>query len=237
MVQLPTGRTPVAKCEHLGLYATGMFSKFPENAVLTALGVKLGQATQALAEGQRAYAEHVRRMVLVRVDVKFADYVADDGVRAFAREVERADKGKGGRIGSQVLPGGVTPIIKPVGKTQVDEMRNLEGRIDAVAGMWRDAAAEKAKLVKLRTQYEAALEARRSALQRASDLRSARDATKEDFLDLYAQVVSGVEGEYPRNRRMQDLFFDSVEGPRREEADQEVPEEGPPSGPGAPPAS
>lgn len=87
---------------------------------------------------------------------------------------------------------------------------DLEGRLEALSGTWDAAAAEQASIKKLRSQYETALKQRREAGQNASNKKAARDAAKEDYLDVYAQVAARVKAEYPRDRAMQDIFFDTV---------------------------
>ena len=72
------------------------------------------------------------------------------------------------------------------------------------------AAAASSKIVAARKSYEDALNARRDSLQNASNARTARDLTKEDFLSVYAEIGARVKAEYPRDRKMQDLFFDEV---------------------------
>jgi hypothetical protein len=89
-------------------------------------------------------------------------------------------------------------------------MHDLEGRLEAAAGAWAGALATRAEITTLRTNYEAALENRRAATQKASNARATRDAAKEDFLDVYAQITARVKAEFPRDRPMQDLFFDAV---------------------------
>lgn len=209
-MQIPMMKTPVSKCVNLARFAETMFSKFPQNKTLTALSGTLAAARTALSAAQHAYVEAVSEIVHARAEVRFIDYASDNGVRGAARKVEDADGRKNGRIASIVFPAGMTPVIKPVGATQVREMRDLEGRLEAVAGTWSAAAAEKAAITGLRTSYEAALEARRAAAQKASDKRAARDAAKEDFLDVYAEVAARLKAEFPRDRPMQDLFFDAV---------------------------
>ena len=86
-MQLPTPKTPVSKCAALGLYTQTMLAQFPANPALAALSTTIGAATSALTSAQTAYAEAV------------------DGVN------------KGGKIASAVFPGGVTPIVRPVGAT------------------------------------------------------------------------------------------------------------------------
>ncbi len=209
-MQLPNPKTPVVRCQQLGLYAHRMLSKFTQNPALVALADKMLTSQQALADKQTAYLQAVHSIIFARVDVKYADFTADNGVRMAQRAAELADGKVGGSIAGRLYPGGVTPIIKPVGATQVNEMRDLEGRYDAVIALWPEAAAEKQKLVTLRTSYEEALESRRAAKQRASDLRAARNLAKEDFLTVYAEIAARVRAEFPRDRKMQDLFFDDV---------------------------
>jgi hypothetical protein len=209
-LQLPTPKTPVSKCAALGLYSQTMLGQFPANAALAALSTTIGAATSALTAAQGAYAEAVTALIVPRVLVRYADYSADLAARAVQRAAETADGAKGGRIASALFPGGVTPIVRPVGATQVAEMRALEGRLEAAMSSWPGAAAEKAKITGERTKYEAALAARKTAMEKAADLRAKRDAAKEDFLDVYAASAARVKAEFPRNRPMQELFFDRV---------------------------
>lgn len=209
-LQIPTPRTPVSKCVALGLYSQAMLGLFPANPTLAALSTTLGSATSALTAAQGAYAEAVLVLIAPRVLVRFADYSSDIAVRASQRAAETADGVKGGKIGGAVFPNGVTPIVRPVGATQVTEMRALEGRLEAAMALWPGAGPEKVKITDERTKYEAALAARRTAMEKAADLRAKRDAVKEDFLDVYAVSASRVKAEFPRNRAMQDLFFDKV---------------------------
>jgi hypothetical protein len=209
-LQIPTPRTPVSKCAALGLYAQTMLGQFPANPALAALATTIGAATSALTAAQHAYAEGVVALIAPRVLVRYADHSSDLAVRAVQRAAETADGMKGGKIAAAVFPGGVTPIVRPVGATQVAEMRALEGRLEAAVTLWPGAGAEKAKLTDERTKYEAALAARKTALEKVADLRAKRDAAKEDFLDVYAATAARVKAEFPRNRAMQDLFFDKV---------------------------
>lgn len=204
-----------------------MLGKFTKNPTLVALAHKMLTTQQALADAQTAYLQAVNAIIFARVDVKYADYASDNGVRMAKRGAELADGKASGPIANALMPGGVTPIIKPVGATQVKEMRDLEGRYDALGASWGDAHAEKAKITALRTQYEAALETRRAAGQKASDLRAARNLIKEDFLNVYAEIGSRVRAEFPRDRPMQDLFFDDVATDAGDSGDDTTDEESP----------
>jgi hypothetical protein len=234
-MQLPNAKTPITKCLRLGDFTASMLALFVLNAVLVALSKKLSEARKVLFETQVAYAAAVAGLVQVRVGVRFADYQADEGVRQAVRDAESADGTAGGPIATHLFPGGVTPIVKPVGETQVKEMKNLEGRFnEPLLKRWPAGADVRDKLAALRNSYEAALEARRAGMQKGSDLRSARNLALEDFLDVFAEVAGRVKAEFPRKPKMQNLFFDridtkdSVEDEVEEEDDAEAPVEAAP---------
>src|SRR5699024_1798869 len=129
----------------LGSYCSAMLAKFPTNAVLALLSSTLGAATLTLTATQSAYAEAVTALIPLRVAVKYMDYVSDKTVRAVLLSAEIADGEKNGKIARAVFPDGVTPIVRPVGQTQCDQMRALEGRLEAAASIWPDALVQKAK--------------------------------------------------------------------------------------------
>ena len=108
-----------------------------------------------------------------------------------------------------------------IGAAEVTELRAREGRLDTVGSRWEGATAEKAKLVSERQRCEAALVARRSATEAVEDMRARREAAKEQFLDVYAQVAAGVKAEFPRNRQMQELFFAPLFGKEAQETSAE----------------
>ncbi|MEO5726392.1 MAG: hypothetical protein ABI134_32715 [Byssovorax sp.] len=224
-MQIPASKTPVARCVQLALYCGQMLSKFPQNPVLSQLATRMSSAGVLLDDVQAKYVASVKTIVRARVDVKFADWSADNVIRMAQRVAELADGRVGGAIASKLYPNGITPIVRPVGATQVLEMHDLENRYDLLAATWPDAAAEKAKIVAARTTYESALSARHDAVQNASNARTARDLTKEDFLSVYAEIGARVKAEFPRDRKMQDLFFDEVSS-----AEQDTPADEPAAG-------
>ena len=61
-----------------------------------------------------------------------------------------------------------------------------------------------------REKYALARKGRRTAGQKTRDLRALRNAAKERFVTKYTQAQSRVEAEFPRDKVMQDLFFDDV---------------------------
>src|SRR5690349_22607752 len=166
-----------------------MLTKFSDNPALAPLGDMLGAATQAFAQAEATYAEARLQVTVARVEVEFADHRADRRVRALLRIIEIADGVRKGRLASVLLPEGITPIIRPLGEAQAMQMRALEGRLEAMGAQWEGAAAEKAKLAAERQRYEAALAKRRSVFQTVDDMRARRDAVKQQFLDVYAQVT------------------------------------------------
>lgn len=228
-MQAPASKTSVDRCVELALFSGQMLSRFPQSPVLSQLAARMNMAGAVLDEVHLKYIALVKAIIRARVDVRFADWFADNAVRMAQRAAELADGKVGGVIASRLYPDGITPIIKPIGATQVTEMRDLEGRYDAITAIWPQAPAEKDKLVAARKMYEEALSARREGLQSASDARTARDLTKEDFLSIYAEIIARVKAEYPRDRKMQDLFFDEVNAAEHSAPSAEAPPAGPKS--------
>lgn len=234
-MQQPTTKTPVSKCVALGRYAAAMLGKFTNKPALLALSASMTAATDPLEAAQGAYAGSVLALILPRVGVRYNDHVSDNVVRALQRNTESFDGKKGGPTASFLFPEGITPIIRPVGQTQVDAMLKLEGKLDALAN-WSEAVSEKAKLTAARVAYAAALKDRDTAMLNASGLRAKRDIAKEDFLDVYATVAAKVKAEFPRDRAMQDLFFDKVTDAVTADEDDDGADDATPPAPPPPPA-
>ncbi|UQA56199.1 hypothetical protein [Polyangium aurulentum] len=209
-MRTPTMNIPVSKCLDLASHACRMFSKFPQNTVLASLTTRLEGAASALAAAQDTYEVAIKDILPSRVDVKYENYVSDRRIRLCQQKAEMADGKRGGHIASLVYPEGSATIVRLVGASQVQAMRDLEGRLAAAEAFWTEAKSEKADIEKLRASYQAALDGRQAAGQKARDLRAARDAAKEQFLTTYAEVMSRVGAEFPRDKVMQELFFDEV---------------------------
>lgn len=207
MAMSPTMKTPVEQCEHKSLYRAMMLGKFSSIPALDGAGIKLGAATENLLAKQAAYNAKVKALIVARVELKYVDLMADKGVRMGLRVAEIEDGAPGGRVASVLFPNGTTPIIRPVGGTQVKEMRALEGRYKEVESIFPAASAERQKITALREHYEAALTARVQGMEQAAQARAARDLAKEEFLDVFAEVVNRIKAAFPRNKKMQDLFF------------------------------
>ena len=118
-----------------------------------------------------------------------------------------------------IFPDGITPIIKPMGQAEVESLRALEGRITAAAAHWPDAPAWQGRIASVRALYETALKSRTDALSAAADARALRNAVKEDFVTLYAKTAGSIKMLFPRERAVQDIFFDEVRSSGGEDAE------------------
>ncbi len=226
-MQIPNARTPVARCETASRFAQGAMREYstifeaPADlaARLESLAGTLEAATAALMGRQQTYRESVLALIPLRVTVKLVDLRADEVVRS----VKRAADDAGAAVSSAVFPGGVTPIIRPVGQTQAAQLRALEGRL--TASSWDGAAAQLARVTAARESYEGALKRREDGMIAAADQRALRDAAKEDFLTVFAEVAAGIQQVFPRDRRRQDALFDDVHArPRRSSPDDPSPD-------------
>ena len=209
-MQIPTTTTPISRCIDLAHYASRMLSKFPDNATLVESAARLLEGGQALDQASRAYEAARGQDLVLRVDIGYTDYQADRQVRRTQQLAEIEDGRRGGRIASRVFPTGSTPITRLRGDSQVAAMRDMEARLEGSRDIWPQAEAAQAALAEHRGSYEEVLAARAENQRNVKDLRAARDAAKERFLDLYAQIASLVRAEFPRDRVLQDLFFDRV---------------------------
>lgn len=204
---LCNAKTPIVRCELKSLYMRTMIGKFPEVDDLKGLDTKLELATTTLLERDGIYREKIKSLVVIRVEIKFTDRLADQAIRAAIRRAQIADGKAGGLIASTLFPGGSTPVIRPVGGTQVKEMRALEGRYVEAAQIYPAGADDHGKIKELRVRYEDALEARKLGMEAAAQARAARNLAKEEFLDIFAEVVHRIRGAFPRDKKTQDLFF------------------------------
>lgn len=208
-MQVPNRKTPVKKCLALALFAGRMMTKQENNPVLVELAAQLESGRIEMATLQRALELADEALTLARVDVRFEDHASDQWLRQFRGQVEIADGRKNGRLSARLLPDGMLDITRRYGAAQVAKMRELEARV-AAATEWSEAQVQLAGLVARRTRYEAAVVARDAAQSEVVRARAARDMAKERFLDLYSEVAGHIRSEYPRDREMQDLFFDTV---------------------------
>jgi len=214
-------RVPVSKCLDLATYSIRMLSKFPDNVVLAGLGASLKVEQDDLGARQAAYEQAVREIIAARVDVSFENFSSDRRVRQTHRKAELADGKQGGKISSALFPDGSNVITRLQGDSQIQAMQDLEGRLEANKSLWNEAASEKADIAAHRDRYAKALKSRHDAGQKARDLRALRDAAKDRFVTKYLQAQSQVEVEFPRDKLMQELFFDDVRSKSSlEEADE-----------------
>lgn len=209
-MRAPTMNTPASKCGDLATYSARMLGKFTSLPALVALAAEMMAAADELAAAQAVYEKAVRDILPTRVDVKYENHVSDRRIRVTQQKAEMADGKRGGRIAGAVFPEGSSPVTRLVGASQVKAMEDLEGRLVAAHALWPEAATEKEVIQVHRERYGNALTARQNAGQYARDMRAARNVAKDKFLHKYAEIMSRVEAEFPKDRAMQDLFFDEV---------------------------
>ena len=208
-MEVLTMRTPVPVCLSASGYTIRMMTKHAEYPVMAELVPRLTSGRAELVQAERAVADADEALMMARVDVMFEDHASDQWLRRLQSQAQAADGHKGGRIGTTLFPDGLNEITRRQGPTQVKRMRELEGRLENLTS-WPEAMTQLAGVIVRRSSYEAAIEARTEAERGVTRARAARDAVKMRFLDLYAEIAARIQVEFPRNRRMQDLFFDTI---------------------------
>lgn len=212
-------KTPVGVCLARAGYTLRMMAKYPQYPVLGELSPRLAAGRSELARAERAVQDAEEVLMLARVDVKFEDHASDEWLRGLQSQAQVADGHKGGRIATTLFPDGASEVTRRQGPPQVKLMREVEGRLEHLT-TWPDAPAHHAALVVRRTSYETALDARTEGERGITRARAARDAVKVRFLDLYSEIAARIQAEFPRNRRMQELFFDASRPRTRPGADE-----------------
>lgn len=206
-MSLPDKTTPVSRCLDMALYTEQMLAKFPDRPRLSELIPRLRAGSGALESAELAYTGELRVLMRLRIDVDFENYLSDRRVRRTRKLVEMHDGRRGGRIAALIMPGRSLDFSRIQGARQIDEMRSLEARLAATQDVWPEAVGELGDIAQHRMRYAGALTARDEGLRRVKDLRTSRDAVKERFVLLFAEIASLVEAEFPRDRQTRDLFF------------------------------
>jgi hypothetical protein len=208
-MQLPSKRTPVRKCVAAAGFSCRMLAKHGEDPRLAELGLRFEGGRTELIQSERRLLDSEDHLNLVRVDVMFEDYSSDVFLRRLMARAEAEDGRKGGKLSKLLFPDGLQDITKRKNAAQVERMRQLEARLAEVQD-WDEAAGLATELGGYRGRYEVALGVRLEAERQVVTERARRDATKERFLDLYAEIAAQIRSIFPRDRRMQDLFFDDL---------------------------
>lgn len=224
-MQLLNKKTPVETCKSQVGYTGRMLAKHGDNPRLAQMSARCEGARGDLSAAERALVDAEERLMLVRVDVGFEDYSSDQWLRRLFHQGQMVDGQKNGRLTTRLFPDGLQEIIKRQGPSQVKRMEDLEDRLAAIQD-WPEAPAQRESLRVQRTRYQAALDSRHAAEREVASARATRDAAKERLLDLFAEIAGLVRSEFPRNRRMQNLFFDTL-GLRARKYTEEPGEAGP----------
>jgi hypothetical protein len=171
-MQQPLFNTPVAKCETLARHVVASIRRYialfsptaQVRAELEAIAARIAAGSLQLVSAHGVYRERVLDLIEPRVEVKMVDLKADDVVRSVKRLADEA------KVADRIFPDGVTPIVKPVGQSEVDELQKLEERISGSIG-WADKDAAQARIASVRADYETALGRRRAARLDARGIR------------------------------------------------------------------
>jgi hypothetical protein len=213
-----TMKSPVPTCLAAASFTVGMMRKHGSNhPALLEMAQPLASVRGELAGAERALDDANEALLVARIDVRYEDHASDEWLAVLQRHAQIADGHKGGRLNTTLFPDGLNDITRRQGASQVKRMRDLQSRLEQITG-WPEAPAQLATLIARRTSYEQAIEARTEAERRQSDARVARDAAKVRFLDVYAEVAARIQAEFPRNKRMQEQFFDTIYTSRRARA-------------------
>jgi hypothetical protein len=180
--------------------------QFPETAHLADSFAAMNEALAAQLDKRLGLEKPLAE---ARVRLRFAEYHADQCIRSAARAAEIADGGRRGRIAAAVFPEGLTPVVAPTGRRQIEPMRELVGNLehsrlpslDAYRAEWQPRLAE--SLARLE-DAAAAFHAASDAVARAFAEETALREVHEHEVD---RVIGLVRAAFPRDKVRQDLVF------------------------------
>lgn len=213
-MQVPTEKVSIDRLVPLSIYAERSFEAYletfevepPVRDALRSFAAKLAEGRTHFATTIAAHREAVLATLPIRIDVRMADRFADQAVRSVKRMADES----GAAVARTLFPEGISPIVRPIGATEVRELDALLMRIGGLAD-WSGKDIATTKIRTALTRYQAALAARQTAARRVAETRYVRDLAREDFLSIYASVASNVKALFPRDAELSDLFFDTID--------------------------
>jgi len=229
---------PTMSSEHLLLLGRFHLAALDQHAETRGLVAGFQPTQDALAGKLRTREDAQNALVGPRVAMRFAEYLAEQVIRAIALAAHAADNNmETGAAFRAVFPEGVDAEVRPRGAAQVRTARRVRDRLAAApaAAPFRDAHL--APLDGAIADLDAKIEARGVAGRTLGVARAEEDAARETFVAGYDSNAGAIRTLFPRNRARQDLYFDEfrTRGPLPEETDEPPPATAPP--PTVPPSA
>jgi hypothetical protein len=233
----PSGNAPAIALHIFGLDHLTVLGYFDQTKVMVG---PFTEVNDPILTCIRAREDAEFALAALRAMVRIVDMVVDDLVRLLSLAAEQADGGRRGAVFNSLFPDGFGPIIVPAGAKEIKALGKLVDRLEESdkAKSLREEWVPKVKQGK--ASYEKALADRTNGVETLVRARTALEMARDSWFDAIERHQGFIQMTYPRNRRMQDLFF----APRRRSKDTitdggEPAGDGgdsPPAGGGSPPA-
>lgn len=217
-MEIPTSKVATDKLLLLGSYHLTALRRVPEVAALAASFAPLHEALFNAGAARRAADQG---LVEPRVNLLFAEAALDAVIRETAAQAHILDGHSSGPVFDAIFPNGLDAEVGPRSAAQVATTRALITRLES-SGV--AASLRESHLGRLRTANDAlaaAVAVRDASLEAQGVAIGREQGAREDFVRAYDANAGIIRSRYPKDRRRQDLFFDTLRKPTGSENDPE----------------
>jgi hypothetical protein len=149
------------------------------------------------------------------VGVLFAEELLEHAIREVSLRAHAIDDNAiTGPAYKALFPDGLDVVLRPVGASQAEVAVALRGRLETQPAAAMVKAQSMDDLDKSLVVFKTSLDARAAAETRLSQARNAESGARERFIAAYDSNIGAIRQLFPRNRKRQDLFFDTVTAKR-----------------------
>lgn len=193
-----------------GVELVAGLQSFPETAPLAADFEQLNEELHQAYTARRALRPALMK---ARVAVRFASFEADTQIRSCSKAAEIVDGGRRGPVFKAAFPGGVGPVVAPVGARQ---MKPTQALLDRLATSKNPAvgafgAEWKPKIEPVLAKLGAAAEVHKAARAAYDQAFQEEVALREEHRRYVDRLMGEVRAAFPGDRARQDIVFPQLD--------------------------
>jgi hypothetical protein len=168
----------------------------------------LRNAVMGLAEAETVWKEAAVGVIFTEDALEHA--IRDVALRAHAED-NNATTGAAYRA---LFADGLEAVLRPAGASQAEVALALRGRLDTQPAAAKVKAQVMDTLDTSIAAFKVALDERVSADGKVKQARDTEAGARERFIAAYDSNMGAIRQMFPRNRKRQDMFFDTISSKR-----------------------
>lgn len=215
----PSRNSPTENIYIFGLHHRVVLKHYPESNPLVEPFTEINDALMSTKQDKL---ELEMAMAPLRAMVHITDLEVDDEVRLLAKTAEMADGGRRGAIFEELFPGGISPVIVPVGAREVTFLTKLTERVKTSNKAAELRAEWEPRIARATERYQGVLAARADGLEKLTRARIAEELARETWFDAIERHQGFIMMTFPRDRRKQDVFFPPSQRSHAAQAEEET---------------